>query len=85
MAGLRMAKASQEDIDELKKYLLKAEKRNTKDFPFGWRRVVWGCEILIENCCDPNLDYLALRPELLNSEQNVQVCDATKDDSSNDA
>jgi hypothetical protein len=85
MAGMRMAKASQEDIDELKKYLLKAEKRNAKDFPFGWRRVVWGCEILIENCCDPNLDYLALKMELPNSDTNVKECDATKDDSSNAA
>ena len=61
-----MAKASQEDIKALKDYLLKAEQRNGKNFPHGWRRVVWGCEILIENCCDPSLDYLALKPELQN-------------------
>jgi hypothetical protein len=66
---MRMAKASQQDIAELKKYLLKAEQRNAKDFPYGWRRVVWGYDIMVEQCCDPNLDYLAFKPELLNSDK----------------
>lgn len=29
-----------------------------------WRRVVWGCEILIESVCDPNKDYLDYSPYL---------------------
>jgi hypothetical protein len=39
--------------------------------------------MLIDHCCDPNLDYLALKPELANKEQKVQVSDTTKADSSN--
>jgi len=32
---------------------------------FGsWSRVVQGCEILIRECCDPNLDHLEWRPDV---------------------
>jgi hypothetical protein len=81
--GMRMAKASKRDIKALHDYLLKAEQRNAKGFPIGWRRVVWGCDMLIDHCCDPNLDYLALKPELANKEQKVQVSDTTESASSN--
>lgn len=73
MAGMRMAKPSQADLDALKEYLTKAEKRNARGFPHGWRRVVWGCDLLIENCCDPNLDYLALKPELANLKDDKEA------------
>jgi hypothetical protein len=76
--GMRMAKASKQDIKALHDYLLKAEQRKARNFPHGWRRVVWGCDMLIENCCDPNLDYLAFKPELLNKEQSPEVSDTTK-------
>ncbi len=29
-----------------------------------WSRVVLGCSILIENCCDPELDYLEWKKEI---------------------
>lgn len=29
-----------------------------------WRRVVWGCEILIDSVCDPQKDYLDYSPYL---------------------
>jgi hypothetical protein len=29
-----------------------------------WRRVVFGCQILIESCCDPKLSYLEHKPEM---------------------
>ncbi len=32
----------------------------------SWSRVVFGCDMLIDNVCDPNLDYLDLRPGLRN-------------------
>lgn len=30
----------------------------------SWRRVVYGCEILIDNACDPDADTLEWRPDL---------------------
>lgn len=30
----------------------------------SWRRVVFGCEILIDNCCDPAADTLEWRPDI---------------------
>ncbi len=30
----------------------------------SWRRVVFGCDILIDNCCDPNSDTLEWRPDI---------------------
>ena len=30
----------------------------------GWRRVVWGCLTLIQNCCDPDADTLEWKPEI---------------------
>lgn len=31
---------------------------------YGWRRVVWGCDIMIRSACDPNADTLEFRPEI---------------------
>ncbi len=30
----------------------------------SWRRVVWGCDLLIDNVCDPNEDTLEWKPDL---------------------
>jgi hypothetical protein len=30
----------------------------------SWRRVVMGCAVLIDNCCDPDADTLEWRPDL---------------------
>lgn len=30
----------------------------------AWTRVVMGCDILIDNCCDPNADTLEWKPEI---------------------
>jgi hypothetical protein len=34
----------------------------------SWRkdRVIFGCEIMIDNACDPDKDYLAFKPEFAN-------------------
>ena len=29
----------------------------------SWNRVVWGCDMLIDNCCDPEADCLELRQD----------------------
>ncbi len=29
----------------------------------AWGRVVWGCDVLIDNVCDPNADTLEWKPE----------------------
>jgi len=44
---MQLAKASKEDIEKI----------------WRWRRVVIGCDVLIDNCCDPDKDVLALRPK----------------------
>lgn len=64
---MRVAKADQEDIEALKKYLLRNEQKAgkfSKTFPHGWRRVVWAADILIEDCCDPTESHLAYSPYL---------------------
>ena len=30
----------------------------------SWRRVVMGVDVLIDKCCDPDLDYLEWRPDV---------------------
>ena len=30
----------------------------------AWRRVVFGCDILIDNCCNPDEGHLAFKPEI---------------------
>jgi hypothetical protein len=61
---MKIAKADKQDIRNLTKYLNKLEARGGKDFPFGWRRVIWGADVLIENCCDPQEDSLEYSPYL---------------------
>lgn len=68
MAGMRIAKASKEDIEEMIEYFKKKEAKNIIT-PSGWRRVIWGCEILTENCCDPLENHLEFSPYL--DEQHV--------------
>ncbi len=30
----------------------------------SWFRVVYGCQVLIDNCCDPDADTLEFRPDI---------------------
>lgn len=32
-------------------------------------RILFDCETLIDNCCDPELDYLEFKPEILHAER----------------
>ena len=77
---LRMAKATPEDISELRDLLEKLDEYqsegidNDEDFILdimgdfealhGWRRVVEGYQVLVDNACDPALDYLEFKPEI---------------------
>jgi hypothetical protein len=46
----------------------------------SWRRVVLGCAVLIDNCCDPNADTLEWRPDvrawLENQSEEADSCPA---------
>lgn len=76
--SMRQAKATSEDIDALRELLSSIEehveghgseellvgiKRLWKGCT-GWRRVVEGYSVLVENCCDPRVDHLEWRPDL---------------------
>lgn len=42
----------------------------------SWQRVVWGYDTLVKNACDPNLDYLEWRSDILaflESQQPLEV------------
>jgi hypothetical protein len=58
-----MAKATEQDIDEMIKYFQAKEDRGTR-VPCGWRRVVYGMEILVNDVCDPAESHLAYSPYL---------------------
>lgn len=65
---MRIAKATKEDIEVFKRWLLKRE-HTSHSIPNGWRRVVWAADILIDTCCDPTEDTLQWSPYL--NEQHV--------------
>lgn len=62
---MKLAKASQEEIDALMRWLQDREAskfENAKDRPPAFMRVVFGYETLVNNCCDPDKDYLEWKP-----------------------
>lgn len=61
---MKQAKASEKEISCVRDFLADME-ANGKPVPIGWRRVVEGYELLVTECCDPDLDYLYFRPEIL--------------------
>jgi DNA polymerase-3 subunit epsilon len=65
------------DDDEDKKHLTEFSENGIVDpelffqkwyrlIDFRWRRVVLGCDLLIDNCCDPEKDYLAIKEDFAN-------------------
>jgi len=80
VGGMRMAKASRKDISGMMRFmrLLDGLTEHEADsgkignivkhqFPKrcrGYYRVICGSEMLIENCCDPALNYLDWKPEI---------------------
>lgn len=87
-AHFRMAKATPEDISKLRYFLEKLDEYqsegidNDEDFILdimgdfevihGWRRVVEGYQVLVDNACDPALDYLEFKPEI---REKSMACD----------
>ena len=45
----------------------------------AWRRVVWGCDTLIANCCDPDSDVLEWRKDVREWLESQQTSEATND------
>ncbi len=44
-------------------------KKWLSELDWRWRRVVIGCDVLIDNCCDPDKDHLALHPKFQTGSQ----------------
>lgn len=62
---MKVAKASQEEIDTLRCWLQDREEakfENAKDRPPAFMRVLWGFETLVNACCDPAADTLEWKP-----------------------
>lgn len=58
---MKQAKASFEEVQRLAEWLTGMEEHG---YPVpSWRRVVHGYQVLFDNCCDPDLDYLEWKPE----------------------
>lgn len=65
---MRIAKADQQEIREMYKYLQSKEQKGIK-VPAGYVRILFGIEMLIDKFCDPQEDHLAQSPYLF--EQHV--------------
>jgi len=77
---MKMAKASAADLDAMQEFFESVEEimesgsdddkllslihENWFRLCSAWRRVVFGCEILINNACDKDLSYLEWKPSL---------------------
>jgi hypothetical protein len=75
--GIRMTKASEEDVEVLTEFLQNVEEKlEYKDIDYSWfetavrkvephwRRVVFGFEMLLANAADPNKTYIDWKPEI---------------------
>lgn len=73
---MKMAKASKEECEKVMEFARNLEDeikyRQMTDGELGaWvrkapplLRVVFGYQVLVDNCADPNLDYLEFKPEI---------------------
>lgn len=86
---IRMAKASQHDVDEVMSFLQELEEK-TDDYDcsdnelgewvnqnfhkiYGkYERILLGFSTLVDNVCDPNIDYLDYTPELKRQKLQIQ-------------
>lgn len=79
MGTVKVAKATRDNIDALSDFLNELEDIEENEYacdrdslvwwiksniPTHWRKVTFGCEVLIDNACDPNLDYLEFKPAI---------------------
>ena len=73
---MKMAKATEEEWDRAMKFALwvsSDEAKELDDEEFGKQvgercphlcRIIYGYKVLVDNCADPNLDYLEFKPEI---------------------
>ena len=52
------------DAERLMELICRAWAHHGPDVGTSWRRVVWGCDTLISNCCDPDSDVLEWRKDV---------------------
>ena len=74
---MKMAKASTEELRTMREFMEIFEDSLKHDKPLDlhgslfvdvaacWRRVVFGYEMLVNNCCDPDSDVLEWRADVL--------------------
>lgn len=85
---MKMAKATEQDIEALKAFLEELEECEQWDAVAqvaiinrhingiqGWRRVVEGYQVLLDHCCDPNQDVLEWKPEIKELMERVKQPD----------
>lgn len=68
---MKLAKASQEEIDRLMRWLQAREKSDDPPPPF--MRVVFGYETLLNHCADPKADVLEFKPDLLAAMEDTSL------------
>ncbi|MBD2076362.1 hypothetical protein H6F86_21245 [Phormidium sp. FACHB-592] len=72
---MKVAKATEANIQALIDFLNEIEEMvEGDDFtnaekllrsrPIHWAKIIFGYQTLVENCCDPNLNYLEWKPEI---------------------
>jgi hypothetical protein len=77
---IRQARSMPEEIEKMREFLYEVEEKllemdgdeffawfsleYAKRFSPFWQRLFFGYEVLIENACNTNLDYLSWKPEI---------------------
>ena len=69
------------DEDDEKSLVFEAIKRWWERDSHSWMRVVWGCEMLIENCCDPDGECLEFNPLFAASDDLLEALETAIADS----
>lgn len=87
---LRMAKATEEERQALRNFFEEleglldfgdsvqqfVEKQMEGTVGGSWQRILWGFETMIENACDPDLDYLEFKPEIREARKRIAELEA---------
>ena len=70
---LRKIQKELECDEEDEQVLLEFVKRRFRKANYcgSFGRILFNCETLIENCCDPDLDYLEFKPSIMYAERNA--------------
>lgn len=60
-----------DEDDELVVLEFVKRKFRLANYTGSFGRILFDCETLIENCCDPKLDYLEFKPSIMYAERNA--------------